>query len=409
MDAYNRKITVICHSILSAARPRSFFSSLQVALSVMLHRKFGSRRIIDIFYNLGLCSLYSEVLLCEDSLLVHGQPRITSGVFAQWVFDNADYNVNTINGKNTFHSMGGIQITTPINCYTDKTDIPRFKNQATSSEISEIEKIPYQKFESIHSSGLRKIVFKQLTINDFDINNMSLADFIWTYSKALLPDYPGYNGFMSTITKDLVYEGSQVICLPFLNYSATDYNTIYSALLYAKERAQKLNLPVCFVTFDQPLYEKSLDIIQAKENELTTVHARLGGFHTLMSFLGCIGYIMCGSGLADVLGVCYAKCSVVKMLDGRSYARAIRGHNLVYLSLCKVILSEINFSEEEQTFLKNFADHLMEGMITYHDVQSSQPLTAIVRKFMNKMKEIENRGKIWIWPSYGYRTCAWLF
>ena len=56
LDDYNKKITVICHAILSAAHPRSFFSSLQVALSVMLHRKFGSRRIIDIFYNLGLCS-----------------------------------------------------------------------------------------------------------------------------------------------------------------------------------------------------------------------------------------------------------------------------------------------------------------------------------------------------------------
>lgn len=62
---------------------------------------------------------------------------------------------------------------------------------------------------------------------------------------------------------------------------------------------------------------------------------------------------MCGSGLADMLGVCYAKCSVVKILVGRSSARAICGQNLVYLSLCKVILSEIKFSEEEQTFLKN--------------------------------------------------------
>lgn len=70
-----------------------------------------------------------KLFFCEDSLLVHGQSRITSGVFAQWGFDNADYNVNT------FHNMGGIQITTPINCYTDKTDIPRLKNRVTSSEI----------------------------------------------------------------------------------------------------------------------------------------------------------------------------------------------------------------------------------------------------------------------------------
>ena len=200
---------------------------------------------------MGLCSSYSEALLYQDSLLVHGQPTITSGVFAQWVFDNADYNVNTIDGKNTFHSMGGIQITTPINCYAKKTDIPRLKNRATSNQISGIDKIPYEKFENIHSSGLSKIVFKKLTIHDFDTNNMTLADFIWTYSKVLLPDCPGYNGFMSKITRDLPHQQSQVICLPFLNYSATDYNTIYSAVLYAKKRAEELKLLACFVTFDQ--------------------------------------------------------------------------------------------------------------------------------------------------------------
>lgn len=401
LNLYEKKITTICHAVMCAARPRSYFSSLQVALSVMLHRKFGSRRIIDIFSNLGLCSSYDEALLCQDSFLLHGQPNIKEGVFSQWVFDNADHNVNTIDGKKTFHSMGGIQIVTPKDCFTNKTSVPRLKKRATSKQLSAVEVIPYIRFENIGTSGLSKINFKDLKIPDFDTNNMTNADFLWVYAKVSLPDSPGYNGFMSNIMKDLPYQKSQIICLPFLNYSASDYSTIYSSLLYAKKRAEALNLPVCFVTFDQPLYEKSINILETKQTELSMVQARLGGFHTVMSFLGCIGYIMSGSGLADVLALCYAKCSVVKMLNGHAYARAIRGHNLVYLSLCKLILSEIDFSSEESAFLRTFADLECEGQINFQNLKSSHPLTCIVNKFLEKMNEIEKRGKTAkLWISY---------
>lgn len=47
---------------------------------------------------------------------------------------------------------------------------------------------------------------------------------------------------------------------------------------------------------------------------------------------------MSGSELSDVLAVCYAKCSGVKMLNGDAYARALRGHNLVYLESMQINL-----------------------------------------------------------------------
>lgn len=130
------------------------------------------------------------------------------------------------------------------------------------------------------------------------------------------------------------------------------------------------------------------------------VYSRLGGFHTLMSYLGCIGYIMSGSGLADVLAICYAKCSVVKMLQGHAYARAIRGHNLVYLSVCKLILAEIDFSPTEIDFLQTFTNHILKED-AFCDVESSLPLKSIVKKFLEKMKDIEKRGKTAkLWISY---------
>lgn len=105
---YETKCTAIYHSILCAVRPKSFLSPLQLGLAVMLHRKFGSKRIVDIFSRLGMCSSYKEATHYQDCLLLSPPTPLNSGCFVQFAFDNADFNINTIDGKNTLHSMAGI-------------------------------------------------------------------------------------------------------------------------------------------------------------------------------------------------------------------------------------------------------------------------------------------------------------
>lgn len=65
------------------------------------------------------------------------------------------------------------------------------------------------------------------------------------------------------------------------------------------------------------------------ESAIKSVVLRIGGLHIEMSFLGCIGNIMAGSGLEDVLELAYAKSAIRHMLSGKAVARAIRGHFLV--------------------------------------------------------------------------------
>lgn len=52
----------IAHGItrIDVVRPRSFLSPLQVGLSVTLHRKFGSEKVIDLCNSLGFCVSYQE-------------------------------------------------------------------------------------------------------------------------------------------------------------------------------------------------------------------------------------------------------------------------------------------------------------------------------------------------------------
>jgi hypothetical protein len=56
-----------------------------------------------------------------------------------------------------------------------------------------------------------------------------------------------------------------------------------------------MNIPKPSVTFDQPLWQKAVEI--ALSDVSLNVVCRLGGFHLLMCFLGSIGSVMSSSGL----------------------------------------------------------------------------------------------------------------
>ena len=95
---------------------------------------------------------------------------------------------------------------------------------------------------------------------------------------------------------------SSLIFLPLIDLNPSDMNCIYSTLTFICEHAQRYGT-IPMITFDQPLWWKALNIILSvpDESPLKSIILRLGGFHTLMSFLGSIGHIMEGSGLQHIL------------------------------------------------------------------------------------------------------------
>ena len=152
----------------------------------------------------------------------------------------------------------------------------------------------------------------------------------WMFSNEARPR-PNWSGFMQHIYSDThasnqcQVSNSEVLLLPIIDLSPTDHSCIYSTLGYIQSQAIHLNTPKPCVTFDQPLWLKAVEIIKAKA--MNTV-CRLGGFHTLMSFLGCIGSMMKGSGL-EVLENVYGPNAVKYIISGKAYARALRAHFLV--------------------------------------------------------------------------------
>lgn len=84
---------------MTALRPRSFKSRLQLGLSIFFHPRFGSKRLIQIFSSFGLCASYNETMMYEAATVLHRPPHILppeTGTFIQYVADNADINVHTL-------------------------------------------------------------------------------------------------------------------------------------------------------------------------------------------------------------------------------------------------------------------------------------------------------------------------
>ena len=92
------------------------------ALSVEMDNLFGSRWLIDELFKLGFGVSYSEVIRFKQACVINESsvlellPTSNSQGFTQFVADNVDHNIATLNGEGTFHGMGILSATVSLMC-----------------------------------------------------------------------------------------------------------------------------------------------------------------------------------------------------------------------------------------------------------------------------------------------------
>lgn len=393
---YCVKQFAIAHAIITSTRPKSFISSLLLGLAVTLNKKYASKELIEILNSLGFCSSYKDLQLFEGSVLENPQEKVYDGTFLQYVFDNADHNINTIDGRNTFHSMGGIEIETPLTLVQRKEPIKKLKNIPSSIKTGKFGHVAIKYFKKQLNSGWNCVSVENLS-NLYPISMspaLTSKDFLWICGRKNHPDYfIGWHGFMEHITKELSYSRSKINFLPFVNAPPSNYDTVYTVLLEADSRRRASGQNHTFVTFDQPLYYKAREIVESCK-ELSNVIPVLGGFHTLMSFIGAIGFIMEGSGLAEAFCELYAENSVEKILNGSAYARSVRGHILTHAALSELMLSSFTMVKEDVEMIEDTLG-LEEEILNYLDSEEFQRL---YKQFLSHVEKLRGNGptaKLW--------------
>ena len=67
--------------------------------------------------------------------------------FRHFLFDNADYNSRTVDGKNTFHAMRGIQCIAPKTDIISNNFLSRNKSRPSAIEMGKFGTVDLQSFE----------------------------------------------------------------------------------------------------------------------------------------------------------------------------------------------------------------------------------------------------------------------
>ena len=427
------KIASVGQAIVQAAMPRLVLAPLQIGLAVQMHHHFGSRFLVDSLNSHGFCTSYTEVKKFEMSAAssqATDLPGINPGHFVQFVADNVDHNVRTLDGFNTFHGMGIIATITP----GTKHQILVPRQDVIARDLAVKGKIKIHFFKDSRSTTFPLIFEEQDLVESPD--HTQKLDLLWKISWPLRSPRPAWSGMMQSVCQGEYPGQSSIIFLPMIDMSSSDLSCIYSTLIFVCAEAKRHEVtPV--ITFDQPLWWKAQTILASEppESELHSLVIRLGGFHAAMSFLGCIGHVMSGSGLQELLEVVYSPNTVTHMLNGKAMARAVRGHLLVDSALnamlvaktfnipltkpnntsypndeldevqaAEVVASVSSGSEESPTLGEDLAaavqlyDKLLTGEVTVQEVCLSRCLDDIQKKLETQMSQltVKRTSKLWL-------------
>lgn len=391
------KVSSLGQAMMQATRPRGLLAPLQLGLGVQMHHHFASKFLVDSLYNLGFSCSYSEVQMYERSAAVAQKLDLcgfTPGHFIQYVADNADHNVQTIDGRGTFHGMGIIACVTPQ--IKHASVIPRIK--VTAKDIADVGHINIVQYVQ-KSGGLKHFTYSE-TEEPSEGDRETTADRLWKLSLVLgKGPRPGWSGMMKLLNTGDHPGQSSVIFLPLIDMDPGDLTCIYSTLHFVCSHAARYQVtPI--LTFDQPLWWKAMSIIEGEPSDspLKSIILRLGGFHVLMSFLGAIGYLMSGSGLEGILQLVYAPNTVPKMLEGKAIARAIRGHFLVdgalnTLLAAKTFQIDLPIPSNSAVDIENLSELTEDGTITWHmensEASPDEPVSDLQEEtFRDQIKDL---------------------
>jgi hypothetical protein len=198
---------------------------------------------------------------------------------------------------------------------------------------------------------------------------------------------------MEHVTSGVDFYGSKIIFLSFIRTPPTDYDTVFISPFEASERSKGHFQKTCFVTFDEPLFFKTRDIVEGRQySELSCVVVRLGEFHLLISFMGCIGAIMAGS-CSKALFMTIQITGRDKMWNGHAYSRAVRAHILTNLILAGIILDEVDLTGKERAETENKLLESERSLILFvKENRTNQSLRAKLKTALHNLEGNQSCG-----------------
>ncbi len=136
------------------------------------------------------------------------------------------------------------------------------------------------------------------------------------------PEYHGYNTKVGHEQGHMLKKKTSIVYLPLIDKAPADPATIMSGMLKARAVTEATGQEYVVFRADQQLYRVAAHVMWEHQALFGNIYLRLGGMHLLMSYVGCIGSLVAGSGIVEVLTETFA--GVLKMLTGKKYPDNVR-------------------------------------------------------------------------------------
>ena len=336
------KILSICQDIIYLKSQGRIPTPKSLSLALTVRHLTGSAKVIDLLHKFGHTVSYSSTLQLESSLAqlrLLQQNDIPEGfhprVHTNLVWDNIDFNEETLTGAGTTHHTNGILIQSNVERNTDCQTRPSIGK--TRRLIIEKAKLPncYVKERKGPSPIADHIMIslencKQLLIH------ANYVEFWYVMVKLVDGgDLPSWTAFNINLQKSNLLQKSLIHYLPVIEYPPTDLAAAKEILCKSVTIADRLQLDEITLVFDQAIYCKAQQLRWSNNEFKQRTVVRLGEFHTAMSFLKVIGKRFCDAGLQDIMvesGI-VAVGSVNGVMSGHHYNGSCRAHKLVYEAL----------------------------------------------------------------------------
>ena len=278
-----------------------------LALGMTVRQMTGSVRLLRILHGLGHTASAATVYRHDTALALattNSQgviiPRnMKPEAFTTIVWDNNDFNEETVSGTGTTHVANGIMI---------QNENVRLREKITVSKMHRTMKAPETSIAP-YTSRVKGIISLQDEGCDISLEEQSYhqeqntarnADFLYMLSRKCSSDngncLPGWTGFNTQVHKD-IRSSSAIGYLPVIDAPVTDMATVNEILRHSVSICQRLQLREIVLVFDEAIYSKAQMIRWKDEEFRKQLVIRLGDFHTVMSFCTAISKILKDAGL----------------------------------------------------------------------------------------------------------------
>lgn len=347
-------------------------TSLQISLGIKMRI---SKKLVQLLQKYGVTCTYDEVLRFKHSAakattMKSSLPGLStsSESLVQVIVDNFDTDIASQNGKSSTHSLAMLLTQPESNsesetvhgqgdtiCRVEKDDMGEpLKYDVEVQRYNGPKKPPMPQNNPKRSVQPLRVLAQQAISQ----RRASEMDFAFLQDMVNTPDCPEYNGYNTRAARrqgQSPQPNTKAVYLPLIDMIPSHPDTMMTAMAFAQVNTRNIGQQFVVFTCDLQLYRVALEVQWTYPERFSNVILRLGGMHSLMSFIGSIGTLMADTGLSDIMSAVFG--GVSKMLTGKKYPQNVRALRMVAEEALRRIIQDkpLDCSDDLAQILENEA------------------------------------------------------